>query len=95
MQKLTTTLLIACFAFITGCPQKKKVVKTTPKVQVVKVTQPEEFYNLGIDALAQNDLDKAASNFRQALAKIEGKLEWTIDYDEILEPLAGDEITRR
>ena len=70
IQNAVAALVVLCITVVfSGCPEKREIVKPTPKVTVVKVEQPEEFYNLGVDALKANDLDKAAASFRQAIAK--------------------------
>lgn len=68
-----TLAALACLAVaVTGCPEKKKIVKKKPTRKIVRVIQPEELYNQAVDALRAGDQDKALDLFGKALAKLEG-----------------------
>jgi tetratricopeptide (TPR) repeat protein len=62
-------LTIAAF-MVAGCPEKKEVVKPDKMRTVIKVSQPEEFYNQGVDALKANDSDRALASFQEAISRI-------------------------
>ena len=63
--------VLAAAAFLTtGCPETKEVVKPDKMLTVIKVSQPEEFYNQGVDALAANQPDRALASFREAVSRI-------------------------
>jgi len=77
---LRIQILVVLAAFlIAGCPEKKEVVKPDKMRAVVKVSQPEEFYNQGVDALAANDLERALTSFREAVSRIKEDPEKLVD----------------
>jgi len=67
--KIQILVVLAAF-LIAGCPEKKEVVKPDKMRPVIKVSQPEEFYNQGVDALAANDSERALASFREAISRI-------------------------
>ena len=71
MLRKYTLVAAGCIACLgTGCPEKKKIVKPDKVAKVVRVSQPEEFYNLGIDALKAKDNTRALAAFRDAVSKM-------------------------
>jgi tetratricopeptide (TPR) repeat protein len=71
-------LVVAAF-LIVGCPGEKEVVKPDKLRTVAKVSQPEEFYNQGVDALAANDSASALASFREAVSRIKEDPEKLVD----------------
>jgi tetratricopeptide (TPR) repeat protein len=70
-------VVVACLA--TGCPEKKEVVKPDKVRTVVRVSQPEELYNQGLDALAANDSERALASFREAVSRIQDDPQKLVD----------------
>ncbi|MBW1870770.1 MAG: tetratricopeptide repeat protein, partial [Deltaproteobacteria bacterium] len=71
MLRKYTLVVAGCLACLgSGCPEKKEIVKPDKAVKVVRVSQPEEYYNLGVDALKAKDNTRALAAFRNAVSKM-------------------------
>jgi tetratricopeptide (TPR) repeat protein len=53
---------------VNGCAEKKIVVKKE-KPKVVKVAKAEEYYNQAVEALAENNTDRALARFGEAIKR--------------------------
>ncbi len=67
------TIVVITAVFVTGCPEKKVVVKPDTKVQkVVKIKPAEAYYNDGLAAIEAGKLDQGLALLKQSLTKYKG-----------------------
>ncbi|MBN2493409.1 MAG: tetratricopeptide repeat protein, partial [Deltaproteobacteria bacterium] len=66
-------LIVAAALLVTGCPEKKVIVKKTPTIKkVIKIRPAESFYNEGMTALEAKQEDRALALFDEAIQKYKG-----------------------